>query len=36
MRRLLKLVEIRVNDGIDIYMNIRIMADFESDTKIDN
>lgn len=36
MRRLLKLVEIRVNDRIDIYMNIGIMADFESGTKINN
>lgn len=36
MRKLWKLVEIRVNDRIDIYVNIRIMADFEGDTKINN
>lgn len=36
MRKLWKLVEVRVNDRIDIYVNIRIMADFEGDTKINN
>lgn len=32
----MKLVEVRVNDRIDIYVNVRIMADFEGDTKINN
>lgn len=32
----MKLVEVRVNDRIDIYVNVRIMADFEGDIKINN